>query len=75
MNDYPYYYTLIDANGHRIRLRDDGYRIHFQLLDAGILYAQNVDPNEWILWAEYKQCDLPGPARRIADVLMGRCPR
>ena len=26
--------------------------------------------DEWFLWAEYKHCDLPGPAAVITDLLM-----
>ena len=61
------YRTMIDSKGQKIELRDDGYRIHFRLPDT---ISSNVDPGEWILWADYKQCELPGPGSEIAGALM-----
>lgn len=45
-------------------IRDDGYRIEYQLADA-----RNVKPSDWELWAEYKQSNYTGS--EIADALMG----
>lgn len=44
-----------------IRLRDDGYRIEFQMIGTD---------GEWLPWAEYKSCPYLGPASKIADALM-----
>lgn len=78
---YRYRYTLItkkqaatDANGaptsysYTLLLRDDGYRVHFMIVAP----EENSEVGKWELWAEYKQCDLPGPAAMIADHLMDR---
>ena len=47
-------------------LRDDGYRIHVRWLDGGPVKGAD----DWILWAEYKQCDRPDIGRIVSDVLM-----
>jgi hypothetical protein len=60
------YRTIEDKYGRKILMRDDGYRIDFRMPDGGT----NIDPEEWYSWAEYKQCDLPGPSADIADALM-----
>ena len=42
-----------------ITIRDDGYRIEAQL---------SSKPGEWLVWGEYKYCDIQLP--EIADLLM-----
>jgi hypothetical protein len=62
-----YRYRVLATLRHTLLLRDDGFRIWFL-----ILAPELADPEqfEWFLWADYKQCDLPGPAEEIADALM-----
>lgn len=50
-----------------LRVQLDPYgRLYFQVRTPEVV---SVDPNEWYCWAEWKQCELPGPAHRIADFL------
>ena len=61
-------YKLFVRDGVLLLLRDDGFRIHFRALDGKV--GNNVDRDEWIMWAEYKQCDFPGFGGSIANELM-----
>ena len=65
--------TFRSEDGELIELRDDGFRIHFRIVETT---AINVDTSEVFLWADYKQCELVGPAIAIANLLMqgSECP-
>lgn len=58
---------IFERDGRAFLLRDDGYRITVRLLSG---FGANVDPEEWILWAEYKHCDFPIAGSTVADLLM-----
>jgi hypothetical protein len=56
-----------------IVLQDDGYRIYFRLIASSASPTKVRDYGaDWILWADYKQCDLPGYGSVISDFLMRR---
>lgn len=62
-----YRYRTVSWEGEILRLRDEGYRISFQVLTPQV---RNIDPREWFDWANFRNCELPGPAYLIADLLM-----
>jgi hypothetical protein len=69
-------YRVLEVNGRgpnggraTLLLRDDGYRIAVCWLEGG---PENVEPLKWLLWAEYKTCDIPAIAEMVADALMVR---
>ena len=59
--------TLWSGEPEVLKLTDDGYRIRFEWVSGGPIDAAECAGE---LWAEYKHCDLPGPAAAIADYLM-----
>ena len=52
-----------------IELQDDGYRIRASWVQGAPDSHKNEDTA--ILWAEYKQCDMPYIGDLVADILMG----
>lgn len=55
-------YKTIEKDGKTIILKDDGYRIRALIVPE--------DSEAWILWAEYKHCNLPFIGFAVADILM-----
>lgn len=70
MTSSRYQYRVIEGKDTTLILRDDGHRIWFKILDPTPM--PEAQTPEWVLWADYKQCEFPGPAEQIAAVLMGR---
>ena len=64
-------YKVIETEKLSLVLRDDGCRISFLVLNDDIRAGnEELHKAGWIMWAEYKQCDLPGPTGVIADHFM-----
>lgn len=63
-------YRILETKDVTLLLKDDGYRIAFLILSPEA--ARGTPHHEWEPWAEYKQCNLPGPAALIAELLMGK---
>lgn len=62
-----YRYRVIEGKARTLIIRDDGYRIHYKILDS---IAINPETPEWELWADYKQCEWGDIGQQIADTLM-----
>lgn len=45
---------------------DDGYRLWVRYHDGPAL---NVDRQEWMVWGDYKQFDLPGIGQSFCDTI------
>jgi len=59
-------YRILYYEKYTLLLRDDGYRIHMMILEP----QDNSAVGEWVLWADYKQCEIPFIAELVATTLM-----
>jgi hypothetical protein len=60
---------VADKRGNQWEIRDDGLRLWGR--PRGGTHALNLSREEWILVADYKQCDVPALAEIVVDLVMG----
>lgn len=61
-----YRYGVFVCDRGTMLVRHDGYRLYMIAIEST---AKELE-EDWVHWAEYKQCNYPGVWKALADVLM-----